>query len=447
MHAVQCKPILVVDDDPQMRAALKEAIQRAGFEAIVCDGGEAGLAKLQHASYSLVVTDMKMPKMDGLTFLREVRRRIGSQPVLVITGFGTVENAVESMKEGATDYLMKPFSFDALKKSLESILHRTATGKDLLTENAEMQKVITIAENLAANDITVLITGESGTGKELLARQIQRTSRRKEKPFIAVNCAAIPDNLLESELFGHEKGAFTGAVERRKGKFEMADGGTILLDEIGEMPMMLQAKLLRALQEREIDRVGGKETIPIDVRVIATTNRNLVRECAEGRFREDLFYRLNVFPLKVPPLRERPEDIIALTKHYINRFSAVARKTISGCTEEAIAILKSRPWRGNVRELENVIQRAVLMCNRDMIDVSDLMVDETIENELGDQGANGKIKDMEKELIIKTLKDVQGNKTKAAQILGVSVRTIRNKLNEYGKNFPVYEKSAVYMPR
>jgi two-component system response regulator FlrC len=423
-----------------MRAALKEAIQRAGFDAVLCDGGEAGLAKLQQTVYSLVVTDMKMPKMDGLAFLREVRRRIGNLPVLVITGFGTVENAVESMKEGATDYLMKPFSFDALKKALESILQRAATRKELLTENSEMKKVTVLAENIATNDITVLIMGESGTGKELLARQIQRASRRKDKPFIAVNCAAIPDNLLESELFGHEKGAFTGAVERKKGKFEMADGGTILLDEIGELPMMLQAKLLRALQEREIDRVGGKEPIPVDVRVIATTNRNLARECAEGRFREDLFYRLNVFPLKVPPLRERPEDILALTNHFLERFSASAEKTIRGCTEEAAGILKSRPWRGNVRELENVIQRAVLICDRDMIGPCDIMIDDAGE---GEQEANGKIKDMEKELILKTLKDVQGNKTKAAQILGVSVRTIRNKLNEYGKNFPGYEKSAV----
>jgi two-component system response regulator FlrC len=221
----------------------------------------------------------------------------------------------------------------------------------------------------------------------------------------------------------------------------MADGGTILLDEIGELPIMLQAKLLRALQEREIDRVGGKEPVPVDVRVIATTNRNLAKECAEGRFREDLFYRLNVFPLKVPPLRERPEDIAALTAHFIKRFSAPAGKSIRGCSDEAAAMLKGRPWRGNVRELENVIQRAVLLCERDLIEPCDLMVDDAAGGD--EQGANGKIKDMEKELILKTLKEVQGNKTRAAQILGVSVRTIRNKLDEYGKNFPGCEKSAL----
>jgi two-component system response regulator FlrC len=430
----EAKPILVLDDDPQMRSALKEAIQRIGFSVVLCENGEAALAKLEQGDYSLVVTDMQMPKMDGLTFLKEVRRRIGNLPVLVITGFGTVENAVESMKEGATDYLMKPFSIDALKKAVESIMLRTATGKGLLAENAEMKKIAALAANLAANDISVLIYGESGTGKELLARQIHRTSRRKDKPFIAVNCAAIPDTLLESELFGHEKGAFTGAHEKRKGKFELANGGTILLDEIGEMPLMLQAKLLRVLQEREIDRVGGKEPVPVDVRVIATTNRNLAKECAEGRFREDLFYRLNVFPLKVPPLRDRPEDIVALTAHFIERFSTMAGKTIHGCTDEALDFLKSRQWRGNVRELENVMQRSVFLCAKDVISVEDILFDEDGMN--SNAASNVKISDMEKELILKTLKEVQGNKTKAAQILGVSVRTIRNKLNEYGQKFP-----------
>jgi len=427
------KPILVVDDDSSMRAALSEAIQRLGHRVVMCDSATDAIARLNQSVYSLIITDMKMPKMDGLTFLKEVRRRVGNLPVLVITGFGTVENAVESMKEGATDYLMKPFSFDTLSKTVESIITRSAPEKDILTENAEMRKIVQLAGNLAGNDITVLITGESGTGKELLARHIHRLSKRKDKTFVAVNCAAIPDNLLESELFGHEKGAFTGALERKKGKVELADGGSILLDEIGEMPMLLQAKLLRVLQEREIDRVGGKEPVRVDVRVIATTNRDLARECAEGRFREDLFYRLNVFPLRVPPLRERPEDIEFLSNEFVKTFSAAAGKQIQGCTAEAVAVLKNMPWRGNVRELENVIQRAVFLASGDQVDMVDLMVDTAGPA----QTAKGNLKDMERDAILKTLKEVNGNKTMAAKRLGVSVRTVRNKLNEYGQKMPV----------
>jgi two-component system response regulator FlrC len=432
VNTAEARPILVVDDDAQMRMALSEAIQRLGYSATLCDGGADALGKLAHAAYSLIITDMKMPRMDGLTFLKEVSKRDGNLPVLVITGFGTVENAVETMKEGATDYLMKPFSFDTLTKSIGSIMARVSPDRDLLTASPDMQRIVQLAGNLAANDITVLITGESGTGKELLARHIHRKSRRKDKPFVAVNCAAIPENLLESELFGHEKGAFTGAAERKKGKVELADGGTILLDEIGEMPMLLQAKLLRVLQEREIDRVGGKDPVKVDVRVIATTNRDLALECAEGRFREDLFYRLNVFPLRVPPLRERPEDIPVLAEHFIRNFSAVAGKTIWGCSEEVIADLQQMPWRGNVREFENVLQRAVFLCSGDTVERGDLMVDHAGPR----PAANGKLRDMEKDMIMKTLKEVNGNKAKAAKLLGVSVRTVRNKLSEYGQKVP-----------
>jgi DNA-binding NtrC family response regulator len=432
MKIDEAKPILVVDDDPQMRLALREAIQRLGYCVAVCDNGLDAIGKLHQENFSLVVTDMKMPKMDGLMFLREIRRRIGNLPVLVITGFGTIENAVETMKEGATDYLMKPFSFDTLGKTIDAIMARNRLGKEILTVNPEMQKMVNLAGNLAGNDITILIQGESGTGKELLARYIHKTSRRAEKPFIAVNCAAIPDNLLESELFGHERGAFTGATERKRGKFELADGGTILLDEIGEMSITLQAKLLRVLQEREIDRVGGKETVPVDVRVIATTNRDLYRECTEGRFREDLYYRLNVFPIKVPPLRERLEDIAFLSTQFAEKFSVAAGKKVKGFSDDAMDLLKKRLWRGNVRELENVVQRAVFLCRDELIGTGDFMLEDAVAKEV----ANGRIKDMEKELILQTLKEVKGNKTKAAKVLGVSVRTIRNKLHEYGQNFP-----------
>jgi len=411
------KPILVVDDDPQMRAALQEAIQRLGHRAVLAENGQEALTKLNSSSFALVITDMKMPKMDGLAFLKEARLRGANLPVLVITGHGTIENAVETMKEGATDYLLKPFSFDTLSRKIDTIMERMSGSREIISACPKMNKLLQIADAVAPSDTTVLICGESGTGKELLARHIWSTSLRKDKPFVAVNCAAIPDNLMESELFGFEKGSFTGATEKKIGKFELANGGTLLLDEIGEMSISLQAKLLRVLQEKEVDRIGGRQPVPIDVRIIATTNRDLYKEAMEGKFREDLYYRLSVFPIDVPPLRERQEDIPILADHFLKKFSGL-----------------SLPWRGNIRELENTLQRAILLCREEQIGIEHFMF-------YGEQPAQqpqvqGNIRDMEKELILKTLKEMDGNKTRAAKALGVSVRTIRNKLNEYGKNLP-----------
>ncbi|MBF0537675.1 MAG: sigma-54-dependent Fis family transcriptional regulator [Nitrospirae bacterium] len=428
------KPILLVDDDPQMRDALREAIQRLGHSTVVAENGQDALTKLGNTPFAMVVTDMKMPKMDGLSFLRELRKRVGKLPVLVITGFGTVENAVEVMKEGATDYLMKPFSFDKLTKKVHTIMEGLHGSREIVGMNSKMRRILQIAGEIAISDTTVLIYGESGTGKELIARYIHRSSHRKDNAFVAVNCAAIPDNLMESELFGHEKGSFTGATERKIGKFEMANDGTILLDEIGEMSMGLQAKLLRVLQEKEIDRVGGRHTIPINIRVLATTNRDLYKEANEGNFREDLYYRLSVFPIHVPPLRERADDIIPLSDYFIKKFSTLLNKEIKGFTRESAEFLEAKQWRGNIRELENVIHRAVLLSKGELIEIDDFMCDNN-DAPLVDNSSKG-IKEMEKDLILKTLKDVNGNKTKAAKILGVSVRTIRNKLNEYGKFFP-----------
>ena len=427
------KPILVVDDDLQMRTALKEAISRVGFEAVLAGDGQDALQKMNHSSFSMIVTDMKMPKLDGLSLLKEIRRKIGHIPILVITGFGTIQDAVEVMKEGASDYLLKPFSFEALMTKIRFLMERIDQERGLITENPKMLQLLKIAEEVAPSDTSVLIYGESGTGKELLAGTIHKKSRRNRKPLVAINCAAIPDSLMESELFGHEKGAFTGATEKKIGKFEFANQGTILLDEIGEMSLNLQAKLLRVLQEREINRVGGNQAIPIDIRVIATTNRDLYNESLEGKFREDLFYRLNVFPLHIPPLRERPEDISLLSHHFLKEFSGVLGKNLQGFTPQAMDFLIGRSWRGNIRELQNTIHRSVHLSRGDLVDITDFMIEE--ESSPG-SSSPGKIKDLEKDMILKTLKEVKGNKTQAARILGVSVRTIRNKLHEYGNFFP-----------
>lgn len=430
------KPILLVDDDPHMRDALDKAVKKIGYDTLIANDGADALSKLNTTDVSLVIADMKMPKMDGLTLLKEVRKRIGKTPFLIITGFGTVENAVEAMKEGASEYLLKPFSFDVLSKKIDSIMARFTTDREIVTASPKMLRIIQLAEEVASSDITVLIYGESGTGKELLARHIHRLSDRRDKAFIAVNCAAIPENLMESEIFGHEKGSFTGAVDKKIGKFELAGSGTILLDEIGEMAIGLQAKMLRVLQERELYRIGGNKPIKIDCRIIATTNRDLYKESLEGRFREDLYYRLNVFPLKMPSLNERIEDIPILADYFLNKFSNAIGKDISGFTNEAIRFLQNKQWRGNVRELENIIHRAVLLCRKNRIDVDDFMLD--LEGAAGhvQLGSAGRIKDLERDLILKTLKDTNGNKTMAAKILGVTPRTIRNKLNEYRKNFP-----------
>jgi len=428
------RSILVVDDDTQMRVALNEAVTRMGYQTVLAEDPVDALKKLNSTQVSMIITDMKMPRMDGLTFIKEVRKRAGGLPVLVITGYATVENAVEVMKEGACDYLMKPFSIKTLQESIESILSRTSKNhREVLTEDPKMREVIELARSVAMSEMTVLILGESGTGKELLARYIHNMSPRNKRPFVAVNCAAIPDNLLESELFGYEKGAFTGATERKTGKFEIAHGGTILLDEIGEMSATLQAKLLRVLQEKEIDRIGGKQPIPVNVRVIATTNRNLERAISEGRFREDLYFRLSVFPLKIPPLRERPSDIKLLARHFAEKFSRQLGRNIKGFTDDAMDYIMEHPWKGNVRELENVVQRAVLITKGEYINKEDLIIEDPIYESV----TRGSIRDMEMEMILKTLKQTNGNKTQAARILGVSVRTIRNKLNNYyGKKIP-----------
>ncbi|MBH0195317.1 MAG: sigma-54-dependent Fis family transcriptional regulator, partial [Nitrospira sp.] len=371
--------ILVVDDDPSMRTALMESVRRLGYTVQGAVDGADALERVGRFRPWLVLTDLKMPRMTGLELIKELKARAPQSAIVLMTAYGTVETAVEAMKQGASEYLLKPFSMDLLERVIANLKEGreteggavpslgTADNRAILTQDPGMVRLLSTLEGVAASQATVLINGESGTGKELLARFIHSRSPRAHRPFIAVNCAALPDGLLESELFGHERGAFTGALIRKIGKFEMAHTGTLLLDEIGEMTMGLQAKLLRVLQEREVDRVGGREPVPVNIRVIATTNRTLYREVEQNRFREDLYYRLNVFPITLPPLRERLADIPMLARHF-----AAAAASRNGLpqpvlSEAALAHLQRMPWKGNIRELENVMERAVLLAGHGVI--------------------------------------------------------------------------------
>ncbi len=438
--------ILVVDDDMEMRLALAEALKRKGYSvSIACNGKEA-LEEFGEGRYRMVISDVKMPGMDGMEVLREIKRLSPTTPVLLVTAFGTVEKAVEAVKEGAVDFILKPFTLEALEEMVEKALKPQTDaesfqtkGKAFLTRDPVMRRIISMAMVVAESDATVLITGESGTGKELMARFIHEHSKRKDSPFVAVNCAAIPEGLLESELFGHEKGAFTGALNQRQGKFEQANTGTLLLDEISEMDLRLQAKLLRVIQEKEVERLGGKNPIPLDIRIIATTNRDLKKDVKEGRFREDLYYRLNIFPIDLPPLRERKEDIVFLAEYFMKRFSTKYAKHLEGISKEAIEYMEGYHWKGNIRELENTIERAVLLSSGKVLEKEHLVMGcgITEDSPLEDTtSGHTTLREMERELICRTLQDVGGNRTKAARILGISVRTLRNKLKEYGQLMP-----------
>lgn len=438
------RPILVIDDEESMRIALAEALSRSGHLVDCMSNGYDALKKVQATAFKLIITDVKMPKMDGLEILMEIKKILPQIPVIMITAYGTIHNAVEAMKKGADDYILKPFSFDELDAVVQRALtngrdQQTPLGnppkhKTIITRDSQMVKLIDLAKSIAFSQSTVLIQGESGTGKELFARYIHQHSERRDKKFVAVNCAAIPEDLLESELFGYEKGAFTGAVSRRLGKFELADGSTLLLDEVSEMGLKLQAKLLRVLQEFEIDRVGGKEPVPIDVRAIATTNVDLKQSVEKGQFREDLFYRLNVIPLRIPPLRERREDIPLLVEHFVEKHCQRCKKAVPRISPEALAVLKNREWRGNVRELENVIERSILLHNDEF-----LLPEQIIMEGMSDEGkgttslreGTRSMKEMEQDLILKTLEELGGNRTHAAKALGISIRTLRNKLSDY----------------
>ena len=377
--------VLVVDDDEQMRVALSATLKHLNYDAKIAKDAKEALKILKKEKFDVILSDLKMPKMDGVEFLKEVKKMGISSPFIMITAFGDVKTAVETMKLGAFDFILKPFSQQALKKVLDlAISHsaiqtetETVQGSDaeeFIFASPKMQNIVKLAQKVAKTDATVLLIGESGTGKEVLAKYIHSISNRSKGKFVAVNCAAIPSNLLESEMFGYEKGAFSGAVKSHSGKFEQANKGTILLDEISEMPLELQAKLLRVIQEKTVDRIGSTESISVDVRIICTTNRNIEEEVKKGNFREDLYYRISVFPIKIPPLKERKEEIIPLAEMFLKKFSAKFKKNIKQISEDAKDLLLNYPWHGNVRELQNVIERAVVLCEGDKLTKDDIFL-------------------------------------------------------------------------
>lgn len=433
--------ILVVEDDSALAQALGDTLSLSGHEVLQATDGEQALAMLDRESVDMVLTDVQMRPMDGQTLLRNLRSRYADLPVLVMTAYGTVEQAVAAMKLGAVDYLAKPFEVDDLLQKVSRFLPRSAeTTPQMIAEDLRTRELVELARRVAASEATVMIGGESGTGKEVLARFIHEHSQRADGPFVAINCAAIPENMLEAVLFGYEKGAFTGALRASAGKFEQAQGGTLLLDEISEMSLPLQAKLLRVLQEREVERIGGRETIQLDVRVLATSNRHLREEVAAGRFREDLFYRLNVFPITLPALRERPRDIVPLARYLLARHlrDGQAMPTL---LPEAEARLLGHDWPGNVRELDNLMQRALILCDGERVGAGDILFEAehampsvaqaatVAATPEGPKRLNDDLRSVEEQLIIDALR-TGGSKKEAANILGISPRTLRYKLQK-----------------
>jgi two-component system response regulator AtoC len=431
--------VLVVDDELAMRAALEANFRRQGWRVRTAAGKAEALELFRIEPCPLVITDMRMPDGDGIGVMQGVRALGPLTKVILLTAFANVQDAVAAIKEGASDYLIKPVTFEDLRRVVQHTLKSpaedtAADGVRFVGDSPRFRAVLERAHQAAQSSADVLIEAESGTGKEMVARFIHERSPRSKGPFVAVNCAAFPDNLLESELFGHVRGAFTGASATKPGKFELAHGGTLLLDEIGEMPVGLQPKLLRVLQEREVDRLGDTKTVPVDVRVIATTNRSLRELAREGKFRLDLYYRLNVIPISIPPLRERVEDVPALAKHFAAKHGKESRGKVGSLSGEFIARLKDYDWPGNVRELENFVRRAIALSNNGCIDseVFEGLETGALTADPGSIEPGLTLREAEKKLLTRTLEATGGNRTRAAAMLGVSLRTVRNKVREYG---------------
>src|SRR5579875_1354287 len=448
--------ILIVEDEAKMQRLLQLSLAEEGYTTRSASDAEQGLRLLRQEKFDLVITDLKLPGMDGLEFLQAVKRTDARIPVILMTAFGTVETAVQAMKAGASDYVLKPFSLEEIKLIIQRELNvlrlkdenrnlREALGKryqfkKIIARSAKMQEVLAVVDRVAPTNSTVLLGGESGVGKDLIARAIHQHSRRSSGPFIKINCAAIPENLLESELFGYEKGAFTGAVTAKPGKFELADRGTIFLDEIGDVPPSIQVKLLRVLQEREFERLGGTKTLKVDVRLVAATNRDLRAALEQGSFREDLYYRLNVVPINIPPLREHKEDIPDLVHLFIERFSSEAGKQITGLTPAALKRLIDFHWPGNVRELENIIERAVALATGEEIGEADIRLDlSPASPSIASTGSTAEflppgmtLEQFEGKSILEALRRAGGNKSQAARLLGLSRNALRYRLSTMG---------------
>lgn len=429
-------PILVVEDDPDLREALLDTLTLSRYAVLTAVDGAHALELLETHAVGLVITDVQMPNMNGLALLHAVKSRWPHLPVLLMTAYGVIAQAVQAMREGACDYLVKPFEVsELLAQAARYMLPASfSANDDAITQDTQSRELYALALRVAPTPATVLISGESGTGKEVLARYIHRHSPRANSPFVAINCAAIPDNLLEATLFGHEKGAFTGATQAQAGKFEQANGGTLLLDEISEMPLALQAKLLRVLQEREVERVGGHKAIPLDARILATTNREMSAEVANGGFREDLYYRLNVFPLHIPALRERPQDILPLAERLLADIAHAMGRGAMRLEASATSALLGHPWPGNVRELENVLQRAIILAPGENISAAHLHLPPAAKSRSPIADAESRAQDLktlEKSHIMATLASVNGSRKLAAEKLGMSERTLRHKLQHY----------------
>ncbi len=447
------KSILVVDDEPLMQEFLLETLgNRNPYDVELAENGREALKKIKSRPFSLVISDIRMPDGSGMELLEKIKEINPEIGVILITAYGTVQMAVEAMKHGAFDFIMKPlnvdqiemvvqkyFKFNQLKIEndfLRDELQRQNGPENIIGRSEKMKRVLEIVEMVAPSRATVLIQGASGTGKEIIARAIHDKSDRRDRPFIKTNCAALPEGLIESELFGHEKGAFTGAIRAAKGRFERAHGGTLLLDEISEMSLNLQAKLLRVLQEKEFEKLGSTQTLQVDVRIIATTNRDLKEEVKKGNFREDLFYRLNVVPIELPLLRDRKEDIPLLVEYFIQKYSAENKKSVQGITDEALRLLMKYNWPGNVRELENTIERAVVISQEPLLKPQHFLAFNAFQEDWqgGSQTWSGNTKNLreiERQKILEVLRETNGNRTRAAEELGISVRTLRNKLREF----------------